>query len=231
MVHEKDYDGDYKKEFIRFLVEAGSLTFGKFRLKSGRVAPYFINTGMFNDGKKIAKLGEFYAKALLEHFGENFDAIYGPAYKGIPISVSTAIALSRQGITKGYVFNRKKLKDYGMKDNLVGMSIDSGSRLILVDDVITSGAAIRESLDVLKQFADAKVSGIIISINRQEKGTGEKNALKEVEGGLGIPIFAIVTLQDVIGTLYNKEVDGKVYIDDDMMTKIRKYRLEYGTEL
>lgn len=220
---------NYKRDFIRFLVKCKALRFGEFKLKSGRVAPYFINTGMFNDGEKIAKLGEYYAAAIEECFSD-YDMVYGPAYKGIPICVSAVIALQAQGVNKGYLFNRKKLKDYAMKDNLVGAKVDKDSKIILVDDVITSGAAIRESLENLKKFADAKVNGILISVNRQEKGTTEKNALKQVEEELGIPIFAIVTLQDIIDTLYNKEIDGKIVIDDKMMKIIDDYRKEFGAE-
>jgi len=141
----------YKKDFIGFLAECGALKFGEFNLKSGRISPYFINTGMFNSGKKIARLGKYYAEAIRDYFADEFDAVYGPAYKGIPLCVAAAIGLERLGINKGYVFNRKKLKDYGEKDNLIG-AIKENASLILVDDVITSGAAIRESINVLNRF-------------------------------------------------------------------------------
>lgn len=199
-------------------------------MKSGRVAPYFINTGMFNDGDKVSRLGDYYAAAVKENFKDSFDAVYGPAYKGIPLCVVTAIGLSRLGIVKGYVFNRKEAKGYGEKDALIGMKIDENSSLIMVDDVITSGAAIRESLETLKNNKDPNVKGIVISVDRQEKGTGEKNALKQVAEELGIPIFPIVKISDIIDTLYNKEVDGKVHIDDEMKKKIDDYRKEYGAE-
>ncbi len=220
----------YKEEFIMFLVRCNALKFGEFTLKSGRIAPYFINTGMFDDGKKIAKLGEYYAAAVKDKFGDSYDAIYGPAYKGIPLCVTTAIGLDKLGITKGYVFNRKEAKDHGEKSALVGMKITPDSKLILVDDVITSGKAIRESLDTLKENGDPKVKGIIISVNRQEKGATEKNALKEVEEDLGIPIFAIVTIKEIMGFLHNKEIDGKVVIDDMMLKKITDYRKQYGAD-
>lgn len=220
----------YKQDFIRFLVKCNTLRFGEFTLKSGRVAPYFINTGMFNDGAKIKELGEYYAEAVKDNFGEDYDAIYGPAYKGIPLCVTASIGLNKLGINKGYVFNRKKIKDYGEKDNLVGMKVDSNTRLILIDDVISSGASIRESLEILKKNGDAKVKGIVISVNRLEKGTTDKNALKQVEEDLGIPIFAIVTLNDIVEVLHNKEVDGKIYLDDDMKNKIDEYRKQYGAE-
>jgi len=219
----------YKEDFIKFLVKCDSLRFGEFKLKSGRIAPYFINTGMFKTGDQISKLGEYYAAAVTEQFSEDYEAIYGPAYKGIPLCVSTVIALAGKGTDKGYLFNRKKLKDYGLKDNLVGMK--EATDLILIDDVITSGAAIRESLDVLGKFApDAKIKGIVISVNRLEKGKIDKNALKEVEEDIGIPIYAIVDLNEIIDVLYNKEVDGKVYIDEKQMKIIKQSRKEYGAE-
>jgi len=220
----------YKKDFIKFLVKCNALKFGEFKLKSGRVAPYFINTGMFNDGEKIKKLGEYYAEAVKDNFKDSFDAIYGPAYKGIPLCVTTAIALEKLGINKGYVFNRKQQKDYGEKDNLIGMRVDQNTHLILIDDVITSGAAIRESLEILKNNGNPQVKGIIISVDRQEKGTTEKSAIKQVSEDLGIPIFSIVTLEDIIKVLYNKNVDGWVLIDDKMKNTIDEYLEEYGSE-
>ena len=221
---------EYKKEFIKFLVKADSLKFGEFTLKSGRVAPFFINTGLFSDGEKISKLGEYYAEAIKEHFGSDFDSVYGPAYKGIPLCTTTVIALSKLGINKGYSFNRKKLKDYGTKDNIVGQTVDKESKLVLVDDVITAGTSIRETIDFLKDYGSPKINGIIVSVNRMEKGTNEKSALKQVEEELSIPIYAIVNLNEVIEVLHNKEIDGKVYIDDGMLNKINEYMSEYGSE-
>ena len=218
----------YKEEFIEFLVECDALKFGEFELKSGRIAPYFINTGMFDTGMKIKKLGSFYAKAVQEHFSDNFDGIYGPAYKGIPLCISAAQALSDMGMDKGYVFNRKEAKTYADKSLVIGMPLTSGSRLILVDDVITSGKAIRESLEVLKSCNNPLVKGIIISVNRQEKGKTDKNALKEVEEILGIPIHAIVTITDIKKYLHKKEINGKVILDDSMLAKIDVYLEEYG---
>jgi len=218
----------YKEEFIEFLVACDALRFGEFELKSGRIAPYFINTGMFDTGLKIKKLGVFYAKAVQEHFSGNFDGVYGPAYKGIPLCISTAQALSDVGMDKGYVFNRKEAKTYADKSLVVGMPLTSASRLILVDDVITSGKAIRESLEVLESCNNPAVKGIIISVNRQEKGKTDKNALKEVEEILGIPIHAIVNITDIKAYLHNRKINGKVILDDAMQLKIDSYLKEYG---
>lgn len=218
-----------KDAFIRFLVECNALKFGEFQLKSGRIAPYFINTGMFDTGARITQLGLHYAKAVHRHFGTRFDGIYGPAYKGVPLCVSTAMALAGMGQDTGYVFNRKEAKTYADKSSTVGMALTSGTRLILVDDVITSGKAIRESLEILKTSGNPQVKGIVISVDRQEKGTTDRNALAEVAETLRIPIFAIVTLADITAFLHNKEINGKIILDDAMMEKINAYLAQYGS--
>ncbi|MCG8615843.1 MAG: orotate phosphoribosyltransferase [Desulfobacterales bacterium] len=220
----------YKEEFIEFLVECNALKFGEFELKSGRLAPYFINTGMFDTGMKIKRLGTYYARAIQEHFGDDFDGIYGPAYKGIPLCITAAAALADEGIDKGYVFNRKEAKTYADKSAVVGMGLTGDTRLILVDDVITSGKAIRESLEILKTNQNPKVSGIVISVNRQEKGKTDHNALKEVADTLGIPIFAIVTIREIMAFLHNREINGRVVLDDAMKSKIEAYLDTYGAE-
>lgn len=220
---------NYKKEFIDFLVECNALRFGRFQLKSGRIAPYFINTGMFDTGLKIKKLGVFYAQAIKEHFGEEFDGIYGPAYKGIPLCISAAAALSDMGMDKGYVFNRKEAKNYGEISAVVGMNLTPETRLVLVDDVITSGKAIRESLEVLKSSGNPKVTGIIISVNREEKGKSEENAMKEIQASLGIPIYSIVGITDIKTLLHNKTINGQIVLNDDMLAAIDSYLAEYGS--
>ena len=220
----------YKEDFIKFMVKCDALKFGKFTLKSGRVAPYFINSGMFNDGEKIRVLGEYYSKAIKENFGSDFDGIFGPAYKGIPLCISAAIGLEKMGMKKGYVFNRKEPKDYALKDNLIGMQISSSTSLILIDDVITAGTAIRQSLEILEKYGNPKIKGIIVSVDRQEKGTSEKNALKQTSEELGVPIFSIVTLSDIIHALHNKKIDGVTYIDDAMKEKIDNYLEQYGAK-
>ncbi len=220
----------YKAEFIEFLVECNALRFGEFELKSGRIAPYFINTGMFDTGSKIKKLGSFYARAIQEHFADAFDGIYGPAYKGIPLCISAAEALAGMGMDKGYVFNRKEAKTYADKSVVVGMPLTSQTRLILVDDVITSGKAIRESLEVLKSCGNPKVSGIIISVNREERGKTDENALREVEKTLSIPIHAIATITDIKTCLHKKKINGKIILDDVMLSKINAYLEQYGSK-
>ena len=221
---------NYKEEFIEFLVQCNALKFGEFELKSGRIAPYFINTGMFDTGSKIKKLGTYYARAIDAHFKTEFHGIYGPAYKGIPLCITAACALADMGIDKGYVFNRKEAKTYADKSAVVGMPLTPDTRLILVDDVITSGKAIRESLEVLKGCGNPQVCGIIISVNRQEKGKTDKNALEEVADTLGIPIFAIVTIREIIDFLHNREIEGKVVLDDHMKAKIENYLKIYGAD-
>ena len=220
----------YKEKFIEFLVQCNALKFGEFTLKSGRNAPYFINTGMFDTGAKINKLGQFYAHAIKEHFSDQFDGIYGPAYKGIPLCISASIALNEMGINKGYVFNRKEAKTYGDKSTVVGMELKADSKLILIDDVITSGKAIRESLVTLKANNDPEVKGIIISVDRQEKGKTNQNALKEVEEILDIPIHPIVTISQIKEYLYNKEINGEIYLDSVMLEKIDAYLDKYGAK-
>jgi len=223
---------NYKEEFIEFLVQCNALKFGEFELKSGRIAPYFINTGMFDTGSKIKKLGTYYARAIEAHFKkEEFHGIYGPAYKGIPLCITAACALADMGIDKGYVFNRKEAKTYADKSAVVGMPLTPDTRLILVDDVITSGKAIRESLEVLKGCANPQVCGIIISVNRQEKGKTDKNALEEVADTLGIPIFAIVTIREIIDFLHNRDIGGKIVLGDQMKAKIENYLKTYGSDV
>lgn len=218
----------YKEEFIEFLVLCDALKFGEFQLKSGRIAPYFINTGMFDTGNKIKKLGSYYARAVQEHFGSEFDGIYGPAYKGIPLSISAVMALSEMGIDKGYLFNRKEAKTYADKSRIVGMPVNSDTNLIIVDDVITSGKAIRESLEVLETCSSPKVKGIVISVDRKEKGSTDKNALREVAENLGIPIFSIVTILDIKNYLFNRKINNKMIIDKTMIEKIDAYLEKYG---
>lgn len=218
----------YKQDFIELLVRADALKFGQFTLKSGRIAPYFLNAGSFFTGEYISDLAKAYAEALLDS-GFEADVVYGPAYKGIPLAVSCVMSL-KQDFDRdfSYCFNRKVAKDYGQKDRLIGAPLDENTKIVLIDDVITAGTAIRESLELLKENGNPKVNGILISLNRMEKNNDGVNAIKALEDEFGIKVFPIVTLDDVIESLHNKEVNGKVYIDDEMMKVIEDYRAEYG---
>ncbi len=219
----------YKTDFIELLVKAEALKFGEFTLKSGRVAPYFLNAGSFYTGELVSKLAEAYAGAL-EASGLEVDVIFGPAYKGIPLSVATVSVLySKFNKNLKYSVNRKEVKEYGAKDNIIGAPLDENTRVILIDDVITAGTAIRETMALLKENGRPKVEGVLISMDRMEKNNDGVSAIKSIEEEFGFEVYPIVTLDDVIDALYNKEVDGKVYIDEAMMEVIRNYRAEYGT--
>lgn len=200
----------YKKEFIEFLISKGALKFGEFKLKSGRISPYFINTGMFNDGNGISKLASYYALAIKENFKENFDIVYGPAYKGIPLCVSTSIELFKIGINKGYSFNRKEAKDHGEGGLIVGCQLNKETNIIIIDDVITAGTALRETIEILKKNGNPKILGIIISVNRMEKGTGDKSAIQEIEENLGIKVFSIINFDDIIAFVKDEEQKNKM---------------------
>lgn len=220
----------YQQAFIELLVHSEALKFGTFTLKSGRVAPYFLNIGSFYAGEQVHALGRFYAEAYLDS-GLQAEVIFGPAYKGIPLSVvTTSVLYAEFGKNLAYCFNRKEAKNYGdAKGNpLVGAPLNSDTRVVLIDDVITAGTAIRETVDLLKANGNPRIEGILIAMNRMEKNNDGDNALQKVEQELGAKVFSIVTLDDVIEALYDREVNGRVVIDDDMMEKIRVYRAQYG---
>lgn len=218
----------YKQDFIELLVKAQALKFGEFTLKSGRVAPYFLNAGSFYTGELISALGKAYAEAYLDS-GLEVDVIFGPAYKGIPLSVATVSVLSEKfGKNLSYTFNRKEAKEYGMKDTLIGAPLMAETRVLLIDDVITAGTAIRETMEILKGNGDPKVESVLISMDRMEKNNEGVSALRAIESDFGIRVLSIVNLDEVIEVLHGREVGGKVYIDDAMMEVIRRYRVEYG---
>lgn len=221
----------YKREFIEFMVECGVLTFGDFVTKSGRSTPFFINTGNFKTGAQLGRLGEFYAKAIYEHFKDEFDVLFGPAYKGIPLSVAATIALNKlYGIDVFYCSNRKELKDHGDKGILMGGKLNDGDRILIIEDVTTAGTSIHETMPILKAQAAVSVVGLIISVDRMEKGTGGKSAFQELQEQYGLQTHAIVNMREVVEHLYNKEVNGRVLIDDEMKNKIEEYYKEYGTK-
>ena len=219
----------YKQEFIEFLVRAGVLTFGDFVTKSGRKTPFFINTGRYGTGSQLARLGRYYAEAILGRLGQDYDTLFGPAYKGIPLVVATATALAeRHGKDVGFCFNRKEAKDHGEGGILVGRPLRDGDRVVIVEDVTTAGTSIRETLPILNAAAKIHVAGLIVSVDRMERGTGELNALAELRQTLGAPAFAIVTIDEVTQHLHGRKIDGQVVLDDETRTRIEAYRAQYG---
>ncbi|EGA70890.1 orotate phosphoribosyltransferase [Vibrio sinaloensis DSM 21326] len=209
----------YQREFIEFALEKEVLKFGEFTLKSGRKSPYFFNAGLFNTGRDLARLGRFYAAALADS-GIEFDVLFGPAYKGIPIATTTAVALAdHHDIDTPYCFNRKEAKDHGEGGNLVGSALEG--RIMLVDDVITAGTAIRESMEIIKANG-ADLAGVLVAIDRQEKGKGELSAIQEVERDFGCAIISIVSLTDLVTFLEEKGTDP------EHLEAVKAYRAQYG---
>ena len=221
----------YKKDFIEFMIECGVLTFGDFVTKSGRKTPFFVNTGNYRKGSQLKKLGEFYATAIKENFMQDYSIVYGPAYKGIPLSVTTTIALSDMfGIDVNYCSNRKEVKDHGDKGILLGSKITDGDKILIVEDVTTAGTSIYETMPILNGQGKVEVAGLIISVDRMERGQGEKSALTEIREKFGFKTCAIVTMAEVREYLYNKEINGKVIIDDEINGRIDDYYKEYGAK-
>jgi orotate phosphoribosyltransferase len=222
----------YKKEFIDFMVNCKVLKFGDFTLKSGRKSPFFMNAGAYVTGYQLKKLGEYYAKAIHDVYGDDFDVLFGPAYKGIPLSVTTAIAYSElYGKEVRYCSNRKEIKDHGDTGILLGSKLKDGDRVVIIEDVTTSGKSIEETFPIIKAQADVTIVGLIVSLNRMEKGLNtDKCALDEIKETYGIPTAAIVSMADVTEALYNKEVNGEVIIDDTIKEAIDKYYEEYGAK-
>lgn len=226
---EEDEDMGYKQEFIEFMVRSGVLTFGDFVTKSGRQTPYFINTGNYKTGYQAAKLGQFYASCIRENLSGGVDALFGPAYKGIPLAVSASVALYNDyGMDVNYCFNRKEAKDHGEGGVMVGYQLQDGDRVAIIEDVITAGTAIRECLPVLQNAAKVDIQALIISVDRMEKGTGDKSAIQQVYEDYGIRAYPIVTVREIMEHLHGREIDGKVYIDDEMLAKMEAYLEVYG---
>jgi orotate phosphoribosyltransferase len=210
---------DYQKEFLDFALDVGALRFGEFTLKSGRISPYFFNAGLFNTGARLARLGRFYAQAIIDS-GIKFELLFGPAYKGIPLAAVTAAALSEHHrIDVPYAFNRKEAKTYGEGGSIVGHELSG--KIMIIDDVITAGTAIRESVEIIKAQG-ATPAGVMIALDRQERGNGPQSAIQEVEADLGIPVSAIVKLEDVVEHLAEKRDSGAV------LDSIHGYRSQYG---
>ena len=222
----------YKQEFIEFMVDSDVLKFGEFTLKSGRKSPFFMNAGLYVTGTQLHKLGQYYAKAIHEHYGEDFDVLFGPAYKGIPIGVATCIAFSElYGKEIRYCSNRKEAKDHGDAGILLGSPIKDGDKIVIIEDVTTSGKSIEETFPIIKAQGDVKILGLMVSLNRMEKGRdSDKSALEEIEEKYGFPANAIVSMSDVVECLHNKECNGKVVIDDEIKAAIDKYYAQYGAK-
>ena len=220
----------YKQEFIEFMVDSGVLKFGEFTLKSGRKSPFFMNAGAYVTGAQLRRLGEYYAKAIHENFGDDFDVLFGPAYKGIPLSVATTIAYSAlYGKEIRYCSNRKEVKDHGDVGILLGSKLKDGDRVVIIEDVTTSGKSIEVTFPILMEQAKVEVKGLMVSLNRMEKGLGGKvSALAEIKEKYGFQARAIVTMADVIEHLYNRPYQGKIYIDDRLKAAIDAYYQQYG---
>ena len=213
------------------MVESDVLKFGDFTLKSGRKSPFFMNAGLYVTGSQLIKLGEYYATAIHENFGDDFDVLFGPAYKGIPLSVATVIAYqNKYGKEIRYCSNRKEIKDHGDAGILLGSPLKDGDRVIIIEDVTTSGKSIEETFPIITSAADIEIKGMIVSLNRLEKGkSGEnKTALTEIQEKYGFRAEAIVTMEDVIELLYNQECNGKVVIDDEIKGKLDEYYKQFG---
>lgn len=220
----------YKQEFIEFMVESNVLKFGDFITKSGRKTPFFINTGNYTTGEQLRKLGEFYAEAIKMQIGEDIDVLFGPAYKGIPLTVTTAIAMeSKFGLNVEYCSNRKEIKDHGEGGILLGASIKDNTKVVIVEDVMTAGTSIYETAPILQKQGNVDIKGLIISVDRMEKGKTDKSAQQEIKEVFGITTYPIVTMAEVVEHLYNKEVNGKIHIDDNMKQAIEDYYKIYGT--
>ena len=221
----------YKQEFIEFMVDSQVLKFGDFTLKSGRKSPFFMNAGAYVTGSQLRMLGEYYAKAIHNTYGDDFDVLFGPAYKGIPISVVTAVAYSTlYGKEVRYCSDRKELKDHGAdKGGFLGSSLKDGDRVIMIEDVTTSGKSMEETVPKVRDAADVTIVGLMVSLDRGEKGMdSDKSALAEVSDRYGFPTNAIVSMEDVVEALYNKPYNGSVYIDDERKAAIDAYYEQYG---
>ena len=221
----------YKQEFIKFMIDIDVLKFGDFTLKSGRKSPFFMNAGAYVTGSQLMKLGEYYAKAIHDAYGDDFDVLFGPAYKGIPLSVATTIAYSRLFNKEiRYCSNRKEEKDHGDAGILLGSRIKDGDRVVIIEDVTTSGKSMEETVPIVRALGDVTILGLMVSLNRMERGKGDKSALEEIKDLYGFETNAIVSMADVVECLYNKEVDGRVIIDDELKGRIDAYYEEYGAK-
>lgn len=221
----------YKKDFIEFMVDCQVLRFGDFVTKSGRKTPFFINTGFYRTGAQLKKLGAYYAKTIATRFGTDFDILFGPAYKGIPLSVATSMALAEEyDANVGFCSNRKEVKDHGDKGILLGSPIREGDRILIIEDVTTAGTSIGETMPILQAQGNVEVLGLVVSVDRMERGQGEKSALTEISEKYGLKTAAIVTMEEVVAHLYNRPYKGQIIIDDTIKAAIDAYYVQYGAK-
>ena len=221
----------YKREFIEFMIDCEVLKFGDFVTKSGSKTPFFVNTGFYRTGAQLRKLGTYYAKAIYEKFGLDFDVLFGPAYKGIPLTVAATIAISEQYEKEiRYCSNRKEVKDHGDKGILLGSPMQDGDRVVIIEDVTTAGTSIKETLPIIKAQGEVHPVGLVVSVDRMERGQGEKSALAEIEELYGLQTTAIVTMEEVVEHLYQRPYNGKVIIDDALKAAIDAYYKQYGVK-
>jgi orotate phosphoribosyltransferase len=218
----------YKEEFIEFMVRSNVLTFGDFVAKSGRRTPYFVNTGKYRRGSQLGKLAAAYADAIERHLAGDFDVLFGPAYKGIPLAVATSMELSRRGKDVGFCFNRKEAKDHGEGGSLVGWELAEGHRVVIIEDVTTAGTSIRETVPLLRAAANVTLAGLVVAVDRMERGTGDASALAEVGATYGMKTFSIVNIEEIVDYLSTHDVDGRRVITDEIRERIVLYRREYG---
>ncbi len=219
----------WKQEFIEFMVDSGVLLFGDFVTKSGRKTPFFVNTGKYRTGEQIFKLGSFYAQAIIDNVGSDFDVLFGPAYKGIPLAVTAAGALYHDHKKNvAYCFNRKEAKDHGEGGVMIGHKLKDGDRVLIIEDVTTAGTSIAETVPLLKNEAKISLSGLCVSVDRMERGTGKKTALAEIRETYSMKTFAIVTMAEVVEYLYKRELGGRIQITDEIKTRIDEYYAQYG---
>ncbi|MCM1047270.1 MAG: orotate phosphoribosyltransferase [Clostridiales bacterium] len=223
---------EYKQQFIEFMVDSQVLKFGDFTLKSGRKSPFFMNAGAYVTGAQLRRLGVYYAQAINEHYGLDFDVLFGPAYKGIPLAVATTMAISElYGKEVRYCSNRKEVKDHGDTGILLGSKLKDGDKVVIIEDVTTSGKSIEETFPIIKAQADVEIKGLMVSLNRMERGLeSDKSALDEIKEKYGFGAHAIVTMEDVVECLYNKSYNGSVYIDDTLKAAIDAYYEQYGAK-
>lgn len=221
----------YKQEFIEFMIDCQVLKFGDFVTKSGRKTPFFVNTGFYRTGAQLRKLGEYYAKAIKNTFGLEFDVLFGPAYKGIPLTVAASMAISEFYDTEiKYCSNRKEVKDHGDTGILLGSPIQDGDKVVIIEDVTTAGTSIGETLPIIKGQGDVQVMGLVVSVDRMERGQKEQSALAEIQETYGFETTAIVTMADVVEHLHNKPYKGKIIIDDTLKSAIDAYYEQYGVK-